>query len=206
MPLKLMYFFCLWSYRPAKYRCQINRNFILHQIPVVDNFFWNHNNVKNRFWYFRDNFRGEGVEEKIVHNLQTNPPCMSNLWVTLIFSCVKRKKIHAFKSLCPPTCLNVPQWDAMGTNIWFCIVSLWSEMHAINPILRCMPLTKLCFICWKYYPKFAKTNIWLWLQDEVTSPGGSTAAALRALELGGLRGTMMSAVSAAADRCRDMNN
>ena len=42
-------------------------------------------------------------------------------------------------------------------------------------------------------------------QDEVTSPGGSTAAALRALELGGLRGTMMSAVSAAADRCRDMN-
>jgi len=44
------------------------------------------------------------------------------------------------------------------------------------------------------------------LKDEVTSPGGSTAAALRALELGGLRGTMMSAVSAAADRCRDMNN
>jgi len=43
------------------------------------------------------------------------------------------------------------------------------------------------------------------LKDEVTSPGGSTAAALRALELGGLRGTMMSAVSAAADRCRDMN-
>ena len=43
------------------------------------------------------------------------------------------------------------------------------------------------------------------LKDEVTSPGGSTAAALRALELGGLRGTMMSAVSAAAERCRDMN-
>ena len=43
------------------------------------------------------------------------------------------------------------------------------------------------------------------LQDEVTSPGGSTAAAIRALEMGGLRGTVMSAVSAAADRCRDMN-
>ena len=42
-------------------------------------------------------------------------------------------------------------------------------------------------------------------QDEVTSPGGSTAAAIRALEMGGLRGTLMSAVSAAADRCRDMN-
>jgi pyrroline-5-carboxylate reductase len=43
------------------------------------------------------------------------------------------------------------------------------------------------------------------LKDEVTSPGGSTIAALRALELGGLRGTMMSAVSTAADRCREMN-
>ena len=43
------------------------------------------------------------------------------------------------------------------------------------------------------------------LKDEVTSPGGSTIAALRALELGGLRGTMMSAVSSAADRCREMN-
>lgn len=43
------------------------------------------------------------------------------------------------------------------------------------------------------------------LKDEVTSPGGSTAAAIRALEMGGLRGTVMSAVSAAADRCRDMN-
>ena len=43
------------------------------------------------------------------------------------------------------------------------------------------------------------------LKDEVTSPGGSTIAALRALELGGLRGIMMSAVSAAADRCREMN-
>ena len=42
-------------------------------------------------------------------------------------------------------------------------------------------------------------------KDEVTSPGGSTAAAIRALEMGGLRGTLMSAVSAAADRCRDMN-
>ena len=37
-----------------------------------------------------------------------NPPCESNLWVTVIFSCVKRKKkVHAFKSSCPPTCLNL---------------------------------------------------------------------------------------------------
>ena len=43
------------------------------------------------------------------------------------------------------------------------------------------------------------------VQDEVTSPGGSTAAAIRALEMGRLRGTVMSAVSAAADRCREMN-
>ena len=43
------------------------------------------------------------------------------------------------------------------------------------------------------------------LKDEVTSPGGSTIAALRALEMGGLRGTMMSAVAAASDRCREIN-
>jgi len=43
------------------------------------------------------------------------------------------------------------------------------------------------------------------LKDEVTSPGGSTIAALRALELGGLRGTMMAAVAAASDRCREIN-
>ena len=42
------------------------------------------------------------------------------------------------------------------------------------------------------------------LKDEVTSPGGSTAAAIRALELGGVRGTIMSAVGAAAERCREM--
>ena len=43
------------------------------------------------------------------------------------------------------------------------------------------------------------------LKDEVTSPGGSTAAAIRALELGALRGTIMSAVAAAAERCREIN-
>ena len=43
------------------------------------------------------------------------------------------------------------------------------------------------------------------LKDEVTSPGGSTAAAIRALELGGVRGGMMSAVAAAAERCKDLN-
>ena len=43
------------------------------------------------------------------------------------------------------------------------------------------------------------------LKDEVTSPGGSTAAAIRALEEGRVRATMMSAVSAATERCRDIN-
>ena len=43
------------------------------------------------------------------------------------------------------------------------------------------------------------------LKDEVTSPGGSTAAAIRALEEGRVRATMMAAVQAAADRCRDIN-
>ena len=38
------------------------------------------------------NFRGEGVGEKIVQNLQMNPSCVSNFWVTFIFSYVKRKK------------------------------------------------------------------------------------------------------------------
>ena len=43
------------------------------------------------------------------------------------------------------------------------------------------------------------------LKDEVTSPAGSTAAAIRALELGRLRATMMTAVQAAAERCREIN-
>ena len=43
------------------------------------------------------------------------------------------------------------------------------------------------------------------LKDEVTSPGGSTAAAIRALEEGRVRATMMAAVQAAADWCRDIN-
>ena len=89
-----------------------SQNFISHQIPVVDKFFWNHNNVKNRFWYFRGNFRGEGVEEKIVHNLQMNPSCISNFWVTLIFSCVKRKKkymhLRAYVHLHAYMCHSAP--------------------------------------------------------------------------------------------------
>ena len=43
------------------------------------------------------------------------------------------------------------------------------------------------------------------LKDEVTSPGGATAAAIRALERGGVRATMMAAVQAAAERCREIN-
>ena len=43
------------------------------------------------------------------------------------------------------------------------------------------------------------------LKDEVTSPGGSTAAAIRALEVGGVRATMMAAVQAATERCREIN-
>jgi len=43
------------------------------------------------------------------------------------------------------------------------------------------------------------------LKDEVTSPRGSTIAAVRALEQGGLRATMMSAVAAAAERCKEIS-
>ena len=42
------------------------------------------------------------------------------------------------------------------------------------------------------------------LKDAVTSPGGTTIAALHALERGGLRGTLMNAVEAAAKRSRQM--
>lgn len=43
------------------------------------------------------------------------------------------------------------------------------------------------------------------LKDAVTSPGGTTIAALHALERGGLRGTVMDAVEAAAERSREMS-
>ena len=41
-------------------------------------------------------------------------------------------------------------------------------------------------------------------KDRVTSPGGTTAAGLLALERGGLRGTMMEAIGAAARRAREL--
>lgn len=43
------------------------------------------------------------------------------------------------------------------------------------------------------------------LKNEVTSPGGTTIAAVYELEKGGLRTTLMNAVKAAADRSREMN-
>eukprot|EP00232_Nephroselmis_pyriformis_P030962 CAMPEP_0182862212 /NCGR_PEP_ID=MMETSP0034_2-20130328/5936_1 /TAXON_ID=156128 /ORGANISM="Nephroselmis pyriformis, Strain CCMP717" /LENGTH=272 /DNA_ID=CAMNT_0024994243 /DNA_START=4 /DNA_END=822 /DNA_ORIENTATION=+ len=43
------------------------------------------------------------------------------------------------------------------------------------------------------------------LKDQVTSPGGTTIAGVHALEQGGLRGTLMSAVKAAADRATEMS-
>lgn len=44
------------------------------------------------------------------------------------------------------------------------------------------------------------------LKDMVTSPGGTTIAALRVLESGGLRGTLMDAVSAATTKARDLGS
>ena len=43
------------------------------------------------------------------------------------------------------------------------------------------------------------------LKDEVTSPRGSTIAAVRALEQGGMRAAMMAAVGAAVERCQEMS-
>ena len=42
------------------------------------------------------------------------------------------------------------------------------------------------------------------LKDQVTSPGGTTIEAIHALELGGLRGTVMSAVRASAEKARKL--
>ena len=42
------------------------------------------------------------------------------------------------------------------------------------------------------------------LKDMVTSPGGTTIEGVHELELGGLRGTVMSAVRAAADKSRKL--
>ena len=46
-----------------------DQNFIVHPISAVDSFFQNQINVKNRFYYFRGNLGGEGMVQKIVHNL-----------------------------------------------------------------------------------------------------------------------------------------
>ena len=42
------------------------------------------------------------------------------------------------------------------------------------------------------------------LKDRVTSPGGTTIAGLKALEEGGFRDSVMSAVTAAAERSREL--
>lgn len=42
------------------------------------------------------------------------------------------------------------------------------------------------------------------LKDQVTSPGGTTIAGLHALEVGGLRGTLINAVMAAANRSQEL--
>src|SRR4030067_948652 len=43
------------------------------------------------------------------------------------------------------------------------------------------------------------------LKDMVTSPGGTTAAGIAALEMGAFRGTVLSAVFAAWQRCRELS-
>ena len=42
------------------------------------------------------------------------------------------------------------------------------------------------------------------LKDQVTSPGGTTIAAVHALEAGGMRGAVMNAVLAAARRSEEL--
>ena len=91
LPLKLMYFFCFWSYRPAKYVKSTKILFcIKFQLWTI--FFETTTMSKIDFDTLGAILGGRGVEEKIVHNLQMNPSSISNFWVTLIFPCVKRKK------------------------------------------------------------------------------------------------------------------
>ena len=42
------------------------------------------------------------------------------------------------------------------------------------------------------------------LKDEVTSPGGTTIRALQVMERGGIRGIMMDAVQASAERATEL--
>ena len=42
------------------------------------------------------------------------------------------------------------------------------------------------------------------LKDQVTSPGGTTIAAVHQLELGGMRGSVMNAVLAAAEKSKEL--
>ena len=42
------------------------------------------------------------------------------------------------------------------------------------------------------------------LKDEVTSPGGTTIRALQVMERGGIRGIMMDAVQASAERAAEL--
>ena len=43
------------------------------------------------------------------------------------------------------------------------------------------------------------------LRDQVTTPGGTTIAGLHELELGAMRGTLMSTVEAATDRSIELS-
>ena len=64
-------------------------------------------------------------------------------------------------------------------------------------MVKCNPLYTLCLI-------FLSGKHTGQLKDEVTSPGGTTIRAVQVMERAGIRGIMMDAVQASADRANEL--